>query len=167
MPDPCADNADRCEFGAVRFVVRYFYQCRVISCLLCKVWANTGKQLLWKSEISAKTWSEGDLTIFNNKRDLLESRWYLPSAPWLILPQLLHFAICCNSILNLFIIILANRSTRWGFIFILSFCLKEANEEASERLKTRWPAFCHPFVLNWQTSYWNLPSCSDTGKGCV
>lgn len=26
-----------------------FYQCRVISFLLCKVWANTGDLLLWKS----------------------------------------------------------------------------------------------------------------------
>lgn len=60
-------------FGAVRFfwpqIFLLFYQCRVISRLLCKVWANTAEQLLWKSQISTKSRSEGDLTIFNNKRD--------------------------------------------------------------------------------------------------
>jgi len=31
-----------------------FYQCRVISCWLCKVWANIGDLLLWKSKISQR-----------------------------------------------------------------------------------------------------------------
>lgn len=54
-----------------------FYQCRVISCLLCKGWANIGDLLLWKSQISQRTW-------FNNKCALLKSRWYLASLSWLI-----------------------------------------------------------------------------------
>ncbi|KAI5107971.1 sphingosine-1-phosphate lyase 1 isoform X1 [Silurus meridionalis] len=40
MPDPWSDNADRCEFGAVRFVVRFFLS---VSCNILLVMQSMGK----------------------------------------------------------------------------------------------------------------------------
>lgn len=52
--------------------------------------------------------------------------------------RLLHALLCLFIKPNLFII-LANRSTRWGFIFVFSFLFEGRFEKANPSPTTRWP----------------------------
>lgn len=62
---------------------------------------------------------------------------------------------------NLFVIILANRGTRWGFIFALSFLFEGRFVGGNQSPTTRWPDCCH---LKLAAKPFNVPPPLLSGK---
>lgn len=80
---------------------------------------------------------------FNNKLSRHRSRWYLALINTSFTTSF-YSLLCLFMKRNLFIIILANRGTRWVFIFTLGFLFGGRFVGGNQSPTTRWPDCCHP-----------------------
>lgn len=143
MPNPYWNTADRCEFGVVSLPLWFLSVC----CSVLLVMQSMGKQkrlfAVEVADIGVELVPKSDLTIFNNKLSRHRSRWYLALINTSFTTSL-YSLFCLFMKRNLFIIILANRGTRWVFIFALGFLFGGRFVGGNQSPTTRWPDCCHP-----------------------